>query len=90
MLFHGEARKRIRAAHPELNFVEVSKRVGEEVSCSACVFILIRGLISCSIYDRNCFYSGLKYQLKKRINTNCARNRLQKKQKRTTAKKSFW
>ncbi|VDN19562.1 unnamed protein product [Gongylonema pulchrum] len=31
MLFHGEARKRIRAAHPELNFVEVSKRVGEEV-----------------------------------------------------------
>ncbi|VDK85588.1 unnamed protein product [Litomosoides sigmodontis] len=30
MLFHGEARKRIRAAHPELNFVEVSKRVGEE------------------------------------------------------------
>lgn len=36
MLFHGEARKRIRAAHPELNFVEVSKRVGEEVSCDVC------------------------------------------------------
>lgn len=62
MLFHGEARKRIRAAHPELNFVEVSKRVGEEVNHDAYVFIviiIISKFILCSICDRYLAMDGL-------------------------------